>query len=98
MGLSVEERKEFEDLLTKKFDLLKKKFRHDSIVYDDTGMDLRAEVVSRGKKFYKNITLKELKRMKKNHDYRECFLYIMNHNYYHPWYDQVMKTNKTKSR
>jgi hypothetical protein len=44
-------------------------------VSDDGWSDLTAEVVGRGNKFYKEITLKKLQEMANSCDYNESFLY-----------------------
>ena len=42
-------------------------------VSDDGWIDLRAEVIGRGEKFYKNITASKLRKMAKEGDYKECY-------------------------
>ena len=46
-------------------------------VSDDGWMDLTGEVVGRGEKFYKEITVKKLQIMADDHDYRESFTYCL---------------------
>lgn len=45
-------------------------------VSDDGWCDLRAEVVSKGKEFYEQITVPKLRQMIENNNYRENFLYV----------------------
>ncbi len=47
-------------------------------VSDDGWMDLRAEVIGRGKIFYENITVAILQQMANTDDYTECFIYCFN--------------------
>jgi len=44
-------------------------------VSDDGWMDLRAEVIGRGEKFFNSITADKLREMATTNDYNECFLY-----------------------
>lgn len=46
-------------------------------VSDDGWSDLRAEIVGRGEKFYKNITVKKMIKMAENLDYNESFTYSL---------------------
>lgn len=50
-------------------------------VSDDGWNDLTAEVVGRGKDFYKNITVKKLQKMANNRDYHENFRYSFQFTY-----------------
>lgn len=50
-------------------------------VSDDSWNDLTAEVVGRGKDFYKNITVKKLQEMANNRDYQENFRYSFQFTY-----------------
>lgn len=65
----------------KKMDALSKKYNKcwlDNIpISDDSWIDLRAEVIGRGKSFYNSITPTKLKKMGETDDYYECFDYCI---------------------
>ena len=55
-------------------------------VSDDGWSDLTAEVVGRGKKFYKNITVEKLQKMAIEEDYQENFTYSFQFTYKNQFY------------
>lgn len=43
---------------------------------DDGWLDLRSEVVGRGKDFFESITVDKLRKLAEEQDYYECFSYV----------------------
>ena len=73
----------FDEFINDKHNILYERFEKDWLgnpgidCSDDGFMDLRAEVVGRGEKFYNSITTDKLREMCANRDYYECFLYVL---------------------
>ena len=82
-SLDPDTKKELEDFTNDKVSSLNKKYgkywlgNPGIAVSDDGWMDLRAEVVGRGKEFYENITVEKLQKMALDYDYTECFTYSL---------------------
>lgn len=94
---------QLKNFVLKKWKLLDRKYQGDWLgtpgipVGDDSWMDLRAEVVGRGKDFYNNITPEKMRTMAKNGDYTESFIYIFN-DYVKPVKVTKKKKKTTKKR
>ena len=79
--LSHEDFIQLKEFVSTKRNELAKKFEQDWLadpgieVSDDGWWDLTAEVVGRGEKFYKGITVKKLQKMARTMDYHENFEY-----------------------
>lgn len=81
--LNPEVLKQLNDFIDEKIKYVSDKFYKDWLgdpgidVSDDGWIDLTAEVVGRGKHFFKNISLSKLQQMAKTNDYNECFSYCL---------------------
>jgi len=79
--LTPNERKQLRNFYDKKMKELYQKHKTYWLKYipisDDSWMDLRAEVIGRGKSFYNSITPTKLRQMALNDDYHENFGYSM---------------------
>jgi len=82
-NLDADTKGELEAFVHNKISSLNKQYEKDWLgnpgisVSDDGWMDLRAEVVGRGKSFYESITVEKLQRMAIERDYQECFSYCL---------------------